>query len=288
MSTEQETNLQISLLRSFEELTEADQTRCFQHYLEEPLAEKHLLHKYLKRTSSLEDRASEEPLENECFLTFDEFKMNDKYSALIFCLCGISHPFHYVLYLSIHEDARMESVEAFILEILANILIYEIPQLTKYTVRFVLCRDNDVTNKVMAMISDAGKNISLFNAFHIIRDPLKLRDSNLHNPYVQQAWSDIMLENIGLSIIRPMFSKHRALAKEKEHAVLKQFIDDFYVIARDLLDVRFEINLRLCTMERVLNFEHIVLSHMKSYENRDLSRMFLFNLLRALIIIYAY
>lgn len=278
--------LQIKTLQSFTELTAADQQRCIDCFRNEPLDDRNIQNKYVKRTGVLKSRARQDPLDNECFLCFDIYPLNFKYSTIIFCVCGITHHAYHVIYMNVVEDTKMESLSQFMCDLLYNLISIEMPKLENFTLKFVLCRDNPINKNILKLFSEADKTVGIYNTFSFIRETNVLRQSQLHNPYVQVAWLEIMQGNIQQTTIRDLFQKHREAAIAKEDEVMKLFVEDFNNLAKDLLESRFQVNLRLCTMERIDIFEQIIRVHMKNYKDRTISRLFLFDLIRAIIHIY--
>ncbi|EDV96855.1 uncharacterized protein LOC6556514 [Drosophila grimshawi] len=285
MATER---LKIRTLPSFIELTAADQALCLESYRAEQLDDKNLENKYMKRTAQLRKRASPDSIDNECFLCFDVYPMNFKYSTILFCLCGITHHAFHVLYVNVIEDTRLESLSQFVCDLLANMITTEMPKLKEFSLKFILCRNNPLNNTVLNQFAESTTTSKLFNTFPFILDTNVFRQSHPHDPYVQLAWIEIMLGNIQQNTVGEIFQKHREAARIKNNAELKQFVDDFCGLARDLLDSRFSVNLRLCTMDRMDYFEHIISAHMKAHKETNLSRSFLFDLIRALIHIYGH
>lgn len=283
-----ENKLEINSLRSFQELTESDKLLVYESFISEPLEDKHLRNKYFKRSEEIVKRSRNDPLDNECFLTFDVYPVNFKYCTVIFSICGITHHFFNVLYMSVIEETKLESPDQFICDLLANIIIVEIPRLTSFPLKFVLCRNNSINDRVLKLFAESRKTAKFYKTFPFICEPLELKHDQLHDPYSQQAWLEIMQGNIEQTTVREIFHKYRDIAEEKENFVLKQFVEHFFYLSRDLLDSRFQVNLRLCTMERMDNFERIIRAHMKSYKDEAVSRLFLFDMIRALVHIYGF
>ncbi|KAH8398404.1 hypothetical protein KR215_012195 [Drosophila sulfurigaster] len=283
-----EETLDIQRLMSFQTLVDTDKQLCLDNYSQERMDEKHRMNKYFKRSEYIAKQYRCDPADNECFLAFDVYPVNNKYCAVIFSLCGISSHFFYVLYWSVIEESRLEDPEKFICDLLAHIFISEIPKLKKFLVKFVLCRNSVINERVIKLFAESRKTAKLYNTFPFICEPLDLRHHQLHDPYTQHAWMEILQGNIEQTTVREIFSKYREIAIEKGNTILQQFVEQFFYLARDLLDSRFQINLRLCTMERMDNFERIIRAHMKDYTDKVLSRMFVFDLIRALIHIYGF
>ncbi|EDW18281.1 uncharacterized protein LOC6582096 [Drosophila mojavensis] len=283
MATER---IQLKNIQSFMELTAEDQERCNALFKNEPLESKHIMNKYVKRTAQIMKRARPDPVDNECFLCFDIYPLNFKYSTVLCCLCGVMHQFYYVLYMNVIEDTKMEHLSQFMCDLLANLISAEIPLLTSFKLKFVLCRDNPINKNVLKLFSESETTSKIYTTYPFIRETNVLRQSQIHNPYVQLAWLEIMQGNIQQSNIHEIFQKHRDVANAKEDPVLKLFVEDFHNLAKDLLQSRFLVNLRLCTMERLDLFEQVIRAHLKTYKDRATTRLFLFELLRALLHIY--
>ncbi|KAM8710395.1 hypothetical protein ACLKA7_017078 [Drosophila subpalustris] len=281
-------NLEIKSLRSFQELTESDKQLCYDSFIADPLEDKHRQNKYIKRSEQIVQRSRTDPMDNECFLSFDVYPMNFKYCTVIFGLCGITHHFFNVLYLSVIEETKLESPDQFICDLLANIIIVEIPKLKSFLLKFVLCRNNAINERVLKLFAESRKTSKFYNTFPFICEPNELKHAQLHDPYAQRAWQEIMQGNLFQTTVRDVFQKYRQIAEERNNEVLKQFVDHFFNLSRDLLDNRFQVNLRLCTMERMDNFERIIRAHMKSYKDESVTRLFLFDLIRALVHIYGF
>ncbi|KAH8278233.1 hypothetical protein KR044_004391 [Drosophila immigrans] len=281
-------NLDIKDLRSFQALLESDKLLCYGNYVKEQMSEKHRANKYLKRTDEIAKRYRRDPADNECFLAFDVYPVNNKYCTVIFSLCGITSHFFYVLYWNIIEETRLADPQQFLCDLLANMLIAEVPKLKKFLLKFVLCRNSAINERVIKSFAESTKTSKLYNTFPFICEPLDLRRHQLHDPYTQHAWMEILQGNIEQTTVRQIFAKYRDVAIEKENTDLQQFVEQFFYLTRDLLESRFQVNLRLCTMERMDNFERILRAHMKDHKDEALSRMFLFQLIRALIHIYGF
>lgn len=265
---------------------EPDQSTCYKKFIEEPLEEKHRVNKYMKRTGEIEQMAQPDPLDNECFLVYDMYPVNYKYSAVICSLCGVTHLFHHVLYMSVVEQMKIPEPDKYLCDLIANILAVEIPKLYSYSLKFVLCRDNDLNDRVIKLFSESEQTQKYFNIFPFIRDPSRLKNSQLNDPYSQRACVHVMHGEINDSSLREIFDKYRDVAITKNNHQLKSFLNNYFQLAREMLETRFMINLRLCTMERMDVFERIVRVHMKSYSDKIVSRKFIFDLIRALIHIY--
>lgn len=286
MSSDSNAKFDIRALQSFMALMEPDQSKCYKNFIDEPLEEKHRVNKYLKHTEEIELMARPDPLDNECFLAYDMYPVNYKYSAVICSICGVTHLFHHVLYMSVVEQMKIPEPEKYLCDLIANIIAVEIPKLHSYSLKFVLCRDNDLNDRVIRLFSGSQKTQKYFNTFPFIRDPSRLKNSQLNDPYSQRAWVHIMHGEIDDSSVREIFDTYRNVATSKNNHQLKSFLKDYFQLAKEMLESRFMINLRLCTMERMDVFERIVRVHMKSYSDMIVSRTFVFDLIRALIHIY--
>lgn len=280
------TKVDITHLQSYMELLKEDQEICYEKFISEPLKDKHIVNKYLKHTDAIEDRARVKPVDNECFLTYDMYPVNYKYSAVVFSICGVTHQFYYVLYMSVVEEMKMPQPENYLSELMANILMVEIPKLKSYSLKFVLCRDNKLNDRVLQLLFDSPKMSVYFNAFPFIREPSKLRHGQLHNPYSLQAYTYFMQAELTRNSAKHIFETYNNVATSKHNTLLKVFLEDYYQLALKLLESREHLSLRLCSMERMETFERIVRAHMKSYNDRAVSRLFIFDLIRALIHIY--
>lgn len=286
MSNDTSLKVDIRSLQSFVELMAPDQEKCFDEFMDEPLEEKHRVNKYLKHTEKIELLARPDQLDNECFLAYDMYPVNYKYSAVICSICGVTHQFHYVLYMSVIEQMKVPNPENYLCDLIANIITVEIPKLQSYSLKFVLCRDNELNDRVIKLFSESKKTEKYFNAFPFIREPNRLKHIQLHDPYSQQAWLHIMHGDLDESTVREIFDMYRNVATSKNNHLLKHFLQDYFLLAKELLESRYILNLRLCTMDRLDVFERIVRVHMKSYSDKIVSRTFIFDLIRALIHIY--
>ncbi|KAH8365868.1 hypothetical protein KR093_006688 [Drosophila rubida] len=281
-------HIDIKVLRSFQALLDTDKLICYDNYSKETMADKNRVNKYLKRTEHIAEQYQNDPADNECFLAFDVYPMNTKYCTIIFSLCGITSHFFYVIYWNVVEETRLEDPEKFLCDLLANIFVAEIPKLKKFLLKFVLCRNSTVNERVIKMFAESRKTSRLFNTFPFICEPFDLRHQQLHNPYTQHAWKEILQGNIEQTTVREIFSKYRNVAIATENTLLQHFVEQFFYLTRDLLESRFQINLRLCTMERMDTFERIIRAHMKDFINKAVTRKVLFDLIRALIHIYGF
>ncbi|XP_068142859.1 uncharacterized protein [Drosophila tropicalis] len=280
--------VRIEHLRSYMELNGQDRQRCYDRFYNERLEEKNKDNKYLKRTSYIFEQGNSENLDNECFLTFDLIPVHKRYSALIFSLCGITSHFHYILFLGVLEDAKMDSLTHFVGEILANLLITEIPKLPNFPLKFVLLRNDLTSQNVLKIFAESKKTLSLFNNFLFINDSSAWRLLSLHDPYAQSAWDEIMLSYINDENLDEIFGKYFDLAAAKGNDGFKEFISDFQNLAKKLLMARSVISFRLCTLERLDIFEKIITAHVKGFKEQRVNRMVIFQLLRALILIYGH
>ncbi|XP_044778965.1 uncharacterized protein LOC27209255 isoform X3 [Drosophila simulans] len=197
----------INTLKSFNELTKDDQKKC-QDLFERPLHHKIKKYKYMKFTQEILQKFPDESQKKPYFLTFQTISLHDKYSALIFSLCGIFESFHLIIYFGVFEDEKVQKKEI-----------------------------------LSEMESSICKNIE------------------------------------------EIFDKYRKIAGTKNIQYLEQFLMDFYRLSRVLLTDNMSITLHLCTLECVDNFEIIIRSHMEALKEH-ITRKLIFELLRALIIIY--
>ncbi|KAH8402846.1 hypothetical protein KR222_002665 [Zaprionus bogoriensis] len=277
----------IESLQSFMELTEEDQERCYDKFVREPLLEKHVRNKYLKHTDYIEALARANPLENDCFLAYDVYPVNYKYSAVVFAICGITHQFFHVLYMSVIEEMKLDDPNKYICALLSNIILVEIPKLESFALKFVLCRDTEANTAVIQLFAAGKKTAKYSSMLPFIREPSRLKNSQLHIPYAQKAWLHILHGEFNKITMRDVFQRYLDLATSKENERLKSFVEEYQQLARELLDTRNQVTLRLCTMERMDTFERIVRAHMKSFSDRIVTRHFIFDLIRALIHIYS-
>lgn len=280
------TKVDITHLQSYMELTKEDQETAYEKFIGEPLKNTHIVNKYLKHTDYIEDRARLTPVDNDCFLTYDMYPVNYKYSAVVFSICGVTQQFFYVLYMSVIEQMKLEQPENYLCELMSNIIIIEIPKLKSYSLKFIFLRDNKLNDRMIQLLSDSPKMLVYLNTYPIIREPSKLKHGQLHNPYSQQAYICFMYSELTSNSAKHIFETYHAVATAKHNILLKGFLEDYYQLAVKLLELRDHLSLRLCTMERMDMFERIVRAHMKSYNDRAVSRIFIFDLIRALIHIY--
>lgn len=270
------------------ELTKEDQEKCYEKFIGEPLKDKQLANKYLKHTNYIEDHARVNQVDNDCFLAYDMYPVNYKYSAIVFCICGVTHRFFYVLYMSVIEQMKLQEPENYLCELMSNILTVEIPKLKSYSVKFILCRDNKFNDRMLQLLLDSPKMSIYFNAFPFMREPSKLKHGQLHDPYSQRAYIYFMYSELNINSANQLYETYNTVADAKDNTLLKGFLEDYYKLALRLLDSRDYLSLRFCTMERMELFERIVRAHMKSYNDRAVSRTFIFDLIRALIHIYKF
>ncbi|XP_044778964.1 uncharacterized protein LOC27209255 isoform X2 [Drosophila simulans] len=233
----------INTLKSFNELTKDDQKKC-QDLFERPLHHKIKKYKYMKFTQEILQKFPDESQKKPYFLTFQTISLHDKYSALIFSLCGIFESFHLIIYFGVFEDEKVQKKE---------------------------------------ILSEMESSIC--SKFLFIADPGYWRYSNMHNPYAQNTSFEILNTSITAENIEEIFDKYRKIAGTKNIQYLEQFLMDFYRLSRVLLTDNMSITLHLCTLECVDNFEIIIRSHMEALKEH-ITRKLIFELLRALIIIY--
>ncbi|KRK01426.1 uncharacterized protein Dyak_GE27666 [Drosophila yakuba] len=273
----------INTLQSFNELTEDDQKKCKELY-ERPLHPKMQENKYIKFTQEILKNFRNESHEKPFFLTFQTINLHINYSSLIFSMCGIFESFHLVIYVGVLEDEKVQEKEVFISEILNNLIRNELPKLKMFTMKFVLLHNNLINRNVVKILSDMEPSIC--SQFLFIADPGYWRYLNMHNPYAQNTCFEILNTSISAENIEEIFNKHRKIASTKKLQYLEQFVTDFYNLSRVLLIDNVAITLHLCTLERLDNFEIIIRSHMKAFKKKIITRKLIFQLLRALIIIY--
>ncbi|KQS43267.1 LOW QUALITY PROTEIN: uncharacterized protein Dere_GG26531 [Drosophila erecta] len=271
----------INTLQSFNELTEDDQKKC-KELFERPLHPKMQEHKYMKFTQEILDNHPNESQEKPYFLTFQTITLHISYSALIFSLCGVFESFHLVIYVGVLEDEKVQEKEVFISDILNNLITNELPKLKSFTMKFVLLHNNVINRNVVKILSDMEPSIC--SQFLFIADSGYWR--YMHNPYAQNTCFEILNTSISAENIEEIFNKYRKIANTKNLQYLEQFLTDFYNLSRVLLADKVSITLHLCTLDRVDNFEIIIHNHMKAFKEHIITRKLIFQLLRALIIIY--
>nr|XP_016933448.1 uncharacterized protein LOC108012545 [Drosophila suzukii] len=276
-------NLIIDTLKSFNELTEEDKQKC-KEIFERPLSPKQEDNKYIKFTKEILQKFSSETRIKPYFLTFRMISLHISYSALIFSLCGIFESFHLVIYFGVLEDAKVEDKETFISDILSNLIRNEIPKLKCFSMKFVLLQNNLINQSVVKIFSDIMHSTHTDLLF--IADSKYWRYSMVHNPYAQNACSEILNTSISAENIEEIFKNYQRIANIKNLDYLEQFVNDYYKLSRVLLAGESSIVLHLCTLERLDNFEIIIRRHMKAYKEHKVTRKLIFQLLRALIIIY--
>lgn len=272
----------IETLKSFNELTEDDQKKC-KELFERPLHRKIKKNKYMKLTQEILQKFPNESQKKPYFLTFQTITLHVKYSALIFSLCGIFESFHFIIYVGVFEDKKVQEKEVFICDILINLIKNELPNLKNFTMKFVLLHNNLINGNVVKILSEMESSIC--SQFLFIADPGYWRYSNMHNPYAQNICFEILNNSISAENIEEIFSKYRKITGTKNLQYLKQFVRDFHNLSRVLLADNVSITLHLCTLECVDNFEIIIRSHMEGLKEH-ITRNLIFELLRALIIIY--
>ncbi|XP_033160585.1 uncharacterized protein LOC117141307 [Drosophila mauritiana] len=236
----------INTLKSFNELTKDDQKKC-KDLFERPLHPKIKKYKYMKFTQEILQKFPDESQKKPYFLTFQTISLHDKYSALIFSLCGIFESFHLIIYFGVFEDEKVQKKEVFICDILINLIKKDLPNLKIFTMKFVLLHNNLINKNVVKILSEMESSIC--------------------------------------KNIEEIFGKYRKIAGTKNIQYLEQFLRDFYKLSRVLLTDNISITLHLCTLECVDNFEIIIRSHMEALKEH-ITRKLIFELLRALIIIY--
>lgn len=217
------------------------------------------------------------------FLTFQTITLHVRYSALIFSLCGIFESFHFIIYVGVFEDKKVQEQEVFICDILINLIKNELPNLKNFAMKFVLLHNNLINGNVVKILSEMESSIC--SQFLFIADPGYWRYSNMHNPYAQNICFEILNTCISAENIEEIFSKYRKITGTKNLQYLEQFVRDFHNLSRVLLADNVSITLHLCTLECVDNFEIIIRSHMEGLKEH-ITRNLIFELLRALIIIY--
>ncbi|XP_017053154.1 uncharacterized protein LOC108096240 [Drosophila ficusphila] len=276
-------NLYINTLTSFNELTEEDQEKC-QKVFERPLPFKEENNKYFKLTQEIIKKFENETQEKSCFLTFQTISLNISYSALIFSLCGLFDTFHLIIYAAVLDDAKLSQKEQFIGDIVKHLIETEVPKLKQFSVKFVLLQNNLINQNVVKILSDMEQSVC--SDYLFIADPGYWRYSNLHNPYAQNACFEILNTMITRKNIEGIFNKYKDIAKVKDLDYLGQFVNDYYKLALLLLAAKSSVTLHLCTLERLDNFQKIIRSHMEPFKEQRVTRTLIFQLLRALIIIY--
>ncbi|XP_037719558.1 uncharacterized protein LOC119553305 [Drosophila subpulchrella] len=277
-------NLIIYTLKSFNELTEEDKKTC-KEIFDRPLSPKQEDNKYIKLTKEILQKFSSETRIKPCFLTFRMISLHISYSALIFSLCGIFESFHLVIYFGVFEDAKVDDKETFISDILNNLIRNEIPKLKCFSMKFVLLQNNLINQSVVKIFSDTEHRIH--NDLLFIADSKYWRYSMVLNPYAQNACFEILNTSISAENIEEIFKKYKGIANIKNLDYMEQFVNDYYKLSRVLLaGESSSIILHLCTLERLDNFEIIIRRHMKAYKEQKVTRKLIFQLLRALIIIY--
>ncbi|XP_017111721.1 uncharacterized protein LOC108135490 [Drosophila elegans] len=276
-------NLLINTLESFNELTDEDQKRC-KEIFERPLPLKLENNKYIKFTNDILKEFPNETEDKACFLTFQIISLDISYSVLMFSLCGVFESFHFVLYAGVLEDAKVPGKEQFVSDILNNLIKTEIPKLKHFSMKFILLRNNLINHNVVKILSDMKQSIC--EDFLFIAVSGYWRFSNLHNPYAKNASFAILNTLISAENIEDLFNKYRKIAENKNLNYLKQFVNDYYKLSLVLLAGKSSFSLHLCTLERVDNFELIICSHIKAYKEHRVTRKWIFQILRALIIIY--
>ncbi|XP_016990913.2 uncharacterized protein LOC108052867 [Drosophila rhopaloa] len=278
-----EDNLLINTLKSFNELTEEDQKKC-KEIFERPLSPKLQDNKYIKFTKEILEKYPNETWKKPCFLTFQIISLHIQYSALIFSLCGVFENFHLVLYAGVLENAKVPAKEQFICDILNNLVKTEIPKLKNFSVKFVLLQNNSINHNVVNILSEMEQSIC--SDFLFIADFGYWRYSSLHNPYAQNACFEILNTSISAENIQGLFNKYETIADRKNLNYLKQFVNDYYKLSLLLLAGKSPIILHLCTLECLDNFEMIICSHINGFKEQRVTRKLIFQLLRALFIIY--
>jgi len=188
-----------------------------------------------------------------------------------------------VIYFGVLEDAKVEHKETFISDILRNLIRNEIPKLKCFSMKFVLLQNNLINQSVVKIFSNMEHSI---HNLLFIADSKYWRYSMVHNPYAQNACFEILNTSISAENIEELFKKYQRIANIKNLDYLEQFVNDYYKLSRVLLAGESSIILHLCTLERLDNFEIIVRRHMKAYKEQKVTRKLIFQLLRALIIIY--
>ncbi|XP_002135537.1 uncharacterized protein [Drosophila pseudoobscura] len=280
--------LNLENLRPYLELTDTHRHQCRELYYS-PLKAKELEHKYVKRTDDILKRTATIGCDQacDCFLTFDAISLNANYTALVFSLCGISHPLHLVLYASAVEDARVADIAEFLSDILVNLVRNELPKLPMFPAVFVLLHNNVISQNVLRKLSDKAAYAKLFKKFLFVLDATFWRYYNIHIPYIQNAWLDIMHTEITKANIKDVFLQHQEIAKVKHLGFMEEFVSSYFSLAKILLSTRATVMLRHCTLERVDDFVKIIRANMKVFQNDDsVTRQQVFQLLRAVIIIY--
>ncbi|XP_050741836.1 uncharacterized protein LOC108034807 [Drosophila biarmipes] len=277
-------NLLIDTLKSFKELTEEDKQEC-KKIFDRPLSPKQQDNKYIKFTTEILQKFSRETRIKPCFLTFRLISLHTSYSALIFSLCGIFESFHLVIYAAVLEDAKVPEKDKFISDILGNVINNELPKLKCFSMQFVLLQNNLINQSVVRIFSQMQHSID--NDLLFIADSKYWRHSMVHNPYAENACFEILNSSISAENIEEIFKKYKRIASIKNLDYLEQFASDYYKLSRRLLAAESSsIVLHLCTLERLDNFENIIRRHMKAYEEQKVTRKLIFQLLRALIIIF--
>ncbi|XP_032574823.1 uncharacterized protein LOC116801132 [Drosophila sechellia] len=272
----------INTLKSFNELTKDDQKKC-KDLFERPLHHKIKKYKYMKFTQEILQKFPDESQKKPYFLTFQTISLHDKYSALIFSLCGIFESFHLIIYFGVFEDEKVPKKEVFICDILINLIKKDLPNLKNFTMKFVLLHNNLINKNVVKILSEMESSIC--SKFLFIADPGYWRYSNMDNPYAQNTSFEILNTSITAENIEEIFGKYRKITGTQNLQYLEQFLRDFYKLSRVLLTDNMSITLHLCTLESVDNFEIIIRSHLEALKEH-ITRKLIFELLRALIIIY--
>ncbi|KAH8361480.1 hypothetical protein KR084_003896 [Drosophila pseudotakahashii] len=274
---------QINTLKSFNELTEEDKLKC-KDIFDRPLPPKQQDNKYIKFTNEILKKFPNDSEKKPCFLTFRTISLHISYSVLIFSLCGTTESFHLVIYVGVLEDAKVQEKQAFISDILNYLIKNEIPRLKSFSMKFVILQNNLINQNVIKIYSDMKH--SFCKDFLFIADSEYWRHSNVHNPYAQNACFEIFNSSISAENIEEIFNKYKEIARTKCLDYLNQFVNDYYNLSRVLLAGESPITLHLCTLERLDNFEIIIRSHMKACKENRVTRNLIFQLVRALIIIY--
>ncbi|SPP87197.1 uncharacterized protein LOC117589173 [Drosophila guanche] len=279
--------LNLENLRPYLELTDTHKHQCRELYYT-PIKDKELEYKYVKRTDDILKRTDTigRGQACDCFLTFDAISLTSNYTALVFSLCGISHPLHLVIYASAVENGRVADIAEFLTDILVNLVRHELPRLPMFPVTFLLLHNNVISHNVRRTISLKPKYSKIFKKYLFVLDATFWRYYNMHIPYIQNAWLDIMHTEITKDNIPDIFSQHAAMAKIKHLGFMEEFVRSYLGLAKMLLASKSTVMLRHCTLERVDDFVKIIRANMKIFKSETVTRQQVFQLLRAVIIIY--
>ncbi|XP_052844765.1 uncharacterized protein LOC128257688 [Drosophila gunungcola] len=242
--------LLINTLKSFNELTDENQKRC-KEIFERPLPLKLQSNKYIKFTNDILKEFPNETEEKACFLTFQIISLDINYSVLIFSLCGVFECFHFVLYASVLEDAKVPGKEQFVSDVLNNLIKTEIPKLKQFSIKIILLQNHLINQNFVKILSDMKQSIC--EDFLFIADSGYWRYSNLHNPYAQNASFAILNTSISAENTEGLFNKYRKTAENKNLNYLRQFVNDYYKLSLVLLAGKPSFSLHLCTLERLDN-----------------------------------